>query len=94
MLPPSVVPAAPRADRRPVAQRLHFVGSIKWVGTAFDGHDLSGLTRTAVQVPGFTPGATGLAVVALAGTYPGLDLGPVDLAWGPADLVAAWPAAR
>ena len=79
------------ADRRPVAQRLHFVGSIKWVGTAFDRYDLSGLTRAAIQVPGFVPGATGLAVVALAGTYPGLDLRSVDLVWGPADLVAAWP---
>ncbi len=73
------------ADRSPIARRVGFAGSIKWLGTAFDDHDLAKLRDTAVQVPGFDSG--GLVVVSLSGVTPGLD---VDLVWGPDDVVAAW----
>lgn len=78
------------ADRAPVAQRLHFVGSVKWLGTPFDGHDLDELERSAAAVPGFTPGRTGLAVVSLSGTAPALELDRTHLRWGPDEVVASW----
>lgn len=78
------------ADRAPVARRLRFAGSIKWLATPFDDHDLSELLRGAAQVPGFTPGSTGLAIVSLSGTAPSLRLDNVDLVWGADDLVSAW----
>ncbi|WP_416219469.1 ATP-binding protein [Frankia sp. Cas4] len=78
------------ADRSPVAQRLYVVGSVKWLGTPFDDHDLAELMRSAVAVPGFTLGGTGFAVVSLSGTNPGMDLTKVDLVWGPGDVLAAW----
>ncbi|WP_239312950.1 MULTISPECIES: ATP-binding protein [unclassified Frankia] len=78
------------ADRSPVAQRLHFVGSVKWLGTAFDNHDLADLMRSAPAVPGFTVGDTGFAIVSLSGTDPALDLTHVDLVWGPGEVLSAW----
>lgn len=78
------------ADRCPVAKAITFAGSIKWLGTPFDEHDLATLHAGAVQIPGFTPGITGLAVVSLSGiaTTPGFD--QVKLIWSPEDVVAAW----
>lgn len=78
------------ADRAPTARKLLFAGSIKWLGSPFDGHDLAALARGAVGVPGFIPGRTGLAIVSLSGTAAGLDLDAVDLVWGPSDIVSAW----
>ncbi len=78
------------ADRRPVAQRILFAGSIKWLATPFDGHDLAELTRSAARVPGFAAGITGLAVVSLSGATPVLDADLIDLVWGPGDIVSAW----
>ncbi|MGH3544341.1 MAG: AAA family ATPase [Mycobacteriales bacterium] len=78
------------ADRAPVARKVFFVGSVKWLGTPFDAHDLAELVKASAQVPGFTPGVTGLAVVSLSGAVPGLKLGSSDLLWGPEDAVAAW----
>ena len=77
-------------DRTPVAQHVDFVGSVKWLGTPFDDHDLADLARNAVQVPGFTLGRTGLVIVSLSGTSHGLDLDKFDLVWGPRDVIAAW----
>jgi uncharacterized protein len=65
------------ADRAPVARRISFVGSVKWLGSPFDAHDLGRLVAGARQVPGFEPGATGLAVVSLSGVAPGTE--SVDL---------------
>ena len=76
------------ADRAPVARRVLFAGSIKWLGTPFDDHDLAALRRDAVQVPGFDPEAGGLAVVSLSGARPGME--DVGLAWDADDVVAAW----
>jgi len=76
------------ADRAPVARRVLFAGSIKWLGTPFDSHDLAALRRDAAQVPGFDPEAGGLAVVSLSGVHPSVE--GVGLAWGADDVVAAW----
>ncbi|HEX5494204.1 MAG TPA: DUF234 domain-containing protein [Mycobacteriales bacterium] len=78
------------ADRAPVARRLFFAGSVKWLGSRFDRHDLGALRRGVAGIPGLRPEETGLVVVSLGGTSSGLDLRPADLAWGPRDVVAAW----
>jgi hypothetical protein len=78
------------ADRRPVARQVLFAGSIKWLGTPFDHHDLAELTRAAGKVPGFAPGSSGLVVVSHAGFT--AEPHRVDVVWGPADIVTAWPA--
>lgn len=78
------------ADRAPVAQRLYFVGSIKWLQTPFDDHDLAQLIRGAAQVPGFADGETGLVVASLSGVASNLRQTP-DAVWGPTDVVSAWP---
>ena len=80
------------ADRAPVARRLSFVGSVKWLNTPFGDHDLAALRHDSAQVPGFVPGETGLVVVSVAGTSPGLDLGEVGLVWDARDVVSVWPA--
>ncbi|QJY46594.1 ATP-binding protein [Pseudonocardia broussonetiae] len=76
------------ADRGPVARSIGFVGSVKWLGTPFDRHDLAALRRAATAVPGHDPAATGTVVVSLSGTEPGLDLGAV--LWTADDVVDAW----
>jgi hypothetical protein len=78
------------ADRAPVATRIHFCGSLKWLGTPFDTHDLHQLREGARQVPGFDEAHTGLLAVTRSGAN--LPAGAVDLIWGPDDVVAAWPA--
>jgi hypothetical protein len=76
------------ADRLPVASRIHFCGSLKWLGTPFDGRDLHQLREGARQVPGFDPAHTGLLVVTRSGADLPADAVPV--VWGPDDVVAAW----
>lgn len=78
------------ADRAPVARQVHFAGSVKWLGTPFDGHDLAALRRGAADVPGFNEAAAGLAVVTLSGMASDLSPRDVDLVWRPHDVVAAW----
>ncbi|MHA6618460.1 AAA family ATPase [Pseudonocardia sp. DLS-67] len=73
------------ADRGPVAHRVDFVGSIKWINSAFDHRDLGTLRHGATQVPGFDP-ESGLVVVSLSGVV-GVD---AALVWGPSDVVSAW----
>jgi AAA+ ATPase superfamily predicted ATPase len=79
------------ADRAPVARHIRFVGSVKWLGSPFDTHDLAELTRSAHQVPGYDPAATALAVVSLSGVRQEVtDRGELALVWGAADVVAAY----
>ncbi|WP_067472292.1 ATP-binding protein [Nocardia amamiensis] len=78
------------ADRGPVANRLDFVGSVKWLAGPFDDHDLATLKKAAVQVPGYEPGTTGLVVVSRAGTTPDMNSTGVDLMWGPDEVLASW----
>jgi uncharacterized protein len=77
------------ADKAPVAQHIHFIGSIKWLSTPFSGADLAELRAGANEVPGFRPGETGTVVVSLSGVESASD---IDLVWGPDDLLSAWPA--
>jgi AAA+ ATPase superfamily predicted ATPase len=75
------------ADRAPVANRIRFAGSIKWLNGPFDDRDLATLRRAATAVPGLDPATADLVVVSLSGT----DMtGDVALSWGPDDVIAAW----
>ncbi|GAA0460332.1 hypothetical protein Ade02nite_14600 [Paractinoplanes deccanensis] len=76
------------ADGAPVAERVFFCGSVKWLGSPFDGHDLHRLREGARQVPGFDAASGGLAVVSRSGVD--LPDGAADLVRGPQDVVAAW----
>jgi len=76
------------ADRGPVAAQVFFCGSLKWLGTAFDGRDLHRLEEGARQVPGFDADRSGLVVVSRSGVD--LPADAVDLVWGPDDVVDAW----
>lgn len=77
------------ADHAPVARKIFCVGSVKWLSSPFDRHDLADLARSAPQVPGFAPGETGLVVATMSGLELD-DTGAVDLAWGPDQLVGVW----
>ncbi|MEU8380572.1 ATP-binding protein [Streptosporangium sp. NPDC048865] len=75
------------ADREPVASRIHFVGSIKWLDARpFDRHDYDALVQGSAAVPGVTTDTPKVAV-SRAGFEPGL---PLAAAWTPEDLLAAW----
>ncbi len=78
------------ADHAPVAGQISFIGSVKWLASPFDRHDLADLARSAPQVPGFTLGQTGLVVASLSGIELDADTGAVDLVWGPDQLIGAW----
>ncbi|WP_030911847.1 ATP-binding protein [Streptosporangium amethystogenes] len=75
------------ADREPVASRVHFVGSIKWLDARpFDRHDYDALVQGSAAVPGVTA-QTPKVAVSRSGYEPGL---PLATAWTPEDLLAAW----
>jgi hypothetical protein len=78
------------ADGTPVARAIHFTGSIKWLGTPFDTHDLASALRDRTQVPGFDPARTGLVVVTRSGIAEGVDRTAVDVVWESDDVVGAW----
>jgi hypothetical protein len=78
------------ADRAPVASTLYFAGSVKWLTSPFDQQDLTALRTGASQIPGFTPGTTGLAVVSLSGTTESVADNGVGLVWGARNVVSAW----
>jgi uncharacterized protein len=73
-----------------VARTITFAGSITWLNTPFDNHDLATLRAGAAQIRGFTPAETGLLVVSLSGVdnIPDRDL--VTLVWSPNDILTAW----
>jgi hypothetical protein len=79
------------ADRAPVAGKILFAGSIKWLATPFDGHDLAALRRVVAHVPGYDPATTSLVVASLSGLGPDADLRATDLLWTPRDVVESWP---
>lgn len=80
------------ADRSPVARRISFAGSVKWLASPFDDHDRVALEAAAPVVPGFIPGESGLVIVSQSGIAPTVDRRRIDLAWGPEDVIAAWRA--
>jgi uncharacterized protein len=77
------------ADRGPVAGRVHFVGSIKWLDAQpFGRRDYDRLVRDMLAVPGTLPDTP---LVAVSRNGVDADL-PLAARWGPDDLVRAWRA--
>jgi AAA+ ATPase superfamily predicted ATPase len=77
------------ADRSPVARRIDFVGSVKWLNTPVDRHDLASLHRGAAALPGVEAGRTGSVVVSLGGRAPDVDVSAADVWWTADDVVEA-----
>jgi hypothetical protein len=77
------------ADRSPIARHIYFTGSIKWLGTPFDRHDLTAHRIAAAKVPGHEAGRTGTVVASLSGTDLPTDDGP-EVVWGPEQVIDAW----
>jgi hypothetical protein len=76
------------ADKGPVAARVYFAGSVKWLNRPFDGRDLEVLRRSAEHVPGFERERGGLVVVSQSGVT--FDPGEVGVVWGPGEVLRAW----
>jgi AAA+ ATPase superfamily predicted ATPase len=75
------------ADRRPVASRIHFLGSVKWLeNQPFGRREYDSLVRAMLAVPGSEP-TTPLVAVSRCGVADGL---PLIANWGPEDLLRAW----
>jgi hypothetical protein len=55
------------ADRSPTARHIYFTGSIKWLTTPFDRHDLATHHAACTQLPGYQHASTGTAIVSLSG---------------------------
>ncbi|MFE3451193.1 ATP-binding protein [Nonomuraea sp. NPDC059194] len=73
------------ADRGPIAKRLSFAGSIKWLeDRPFDNHDLVALARAQ----GAIAGAEALPMVAVSRS--GVTVGGLAAHYGPDDLIQAW----
>lgn len=72
------------ADRAPVAQRLVFVGSVKWLeNSSFDDHDLADLHRHRAALAGDP-----IPIVAVSRS--GVSCQGLDAVYGPDDLIQAW----
>lgn len=77
------------ADRSPTARHIYFTGSIKWLHTPFDRHDLTTHHAATALLPGYEPGHTGTVIASLSGNdLPADDT--VDVAWGPDQIIQAW----
>lgn len=72
------------ADRAPIAEKITFLGSIKWKERPFDAHDLAALIVHRSKMPG-ADDSTPLLVVTRSGTT-------TDAArtFTPDELIAAW----
>jgi AAA+ ATPase superfamily predicted ATPase len=72
------------ADQAPVAKRLLFLGSIKWLESSpFDNHDLLALQRHRGML-------TGEPVPLVAISRSGVDARGLDATYGPEELIRAW----
>ncbi|MET8797279.1 ATP-binding protein [Nocardia sp. NPDC004568] len=74
------------ADRGPIARNVYFAGSVKWLDTPFDDHDMAALRKSISQMPDYEPGKTGLVIASRSGTA----RCDSDLVWGPDDILSAW----
>jgi uncharacterized protein len=75
------------ADRDPVARRIHFLGSVKWLeNQPFGRREYDNLVRDMLAVPGAGP-ATPLVAVSRCGVTEDI---PLAAHWGPEDLLRAW----
>jgi uncharacterized protein len=77
------------ADRAPVARKLYYAGSVKWLDQPFDTRDLATLQRGVVQIPGFEHGDTALVAVSRAG-FTDKSADHIALRWQPSDVVSAF----
>ena len=77
------------ADRTPVARKLWYVGSVKWLDHPFGSRDLAALQRGAPQVPGFDPGETALIGVSCTG-FTDSAAANLALCWLPEDIISAF----
>lgn len=74
------------ADRAPIAKKLRFLGSVKWLeNSAFDNHDLVALQKQRHRL-------TDEPVPLIAVSRSGVDCTGLAAEFGPADLLAAWKA--
>lgn len=72
------------ADREPIAKRLLFLGSIKWLERApFDDHDLASLHKQRAAV-------TDEPVPLVAVSRSGVTARGLTASYGPANLLDAW----
>ncbi|MEV6795212.1 DUF234 domain-containing protein [Streptomyces sp. NPDC051320] len=72
------------ADREPVAKRLLFLGSVKWLETsAFDAHDLAALCKHRSAL-------TDEPVPLVAVSRNGVNCTGLQAGYGPEDLIEAW----
>lgn len=77
------------ADRAPVAGKLWYAGSVKWLDHPFSGRDLAALQRGAPLVPGFDPGETALIGVSCAG-FTDPAVAGLALRWSPVDIIRSF----
>jgi uncharacterized protein len=77
------------ADRLPVARKLWYAGSVKWLDHPFGTRELGELQRAAPQVPGFDPGETALISVSRTGFTDSAATG-LALCWLPENVVNAF----
>lgn len=77
------------ADRAPVATKLWYAGSVKWLDHPFGNRDLAALQRSAPQVPGFDLGETALVSVSCTG-FTDSAAASLALRWLPEDIIRAF----
>ena len=77
------------ADRAPVAGKLWYAGSVKWLDHPLGRRDLAVLQSGVTQVPGFQPGETALIGVSCAGFTDSAATG-LALRWLPEDVISAF----
>nr|WP_240759188.1 DUF234 domain-containing protein [Phytoactinopolyspora endophytica] len=75
------------ADRAPLARKIYYTGSIKWLTSTFDRHDWRELIRGSSRVPGVTDDETGFVVVSRSGVEADVT---ADVVWNAHDVLAAW----
>lgn len=76
-------------DRAPVARKLFYVGSVKWLDHPFGSRDLADLERGGPVVPGFDPGETAFVGVSCTGFTDSAG-SRLALRWLPGDVVRAF----
>ncbi len=77
------------ADRAPVARKIWYAGSVKWLDQPFGTRELVELQRAAPQVPGFDLGETALISVSRTG-FTDSAATSLALCWLPEDIVSAF----
>jgi AAA+ ATPase superfamily predicted ATPase len=77
------------ADRAPVARKLWYAGSVKWLDSPFGSRDLAALQRGVTHVPGYEPDQTALISVSCSG-FTDTMAESLALAWRPEDVVRAF----